>query len=112
MRLCFLLFSSLFDIICLSVRQTAKGESPLDKRKIIYYKNEQNDEFSLAKIEPKRIDASYVYGSRTLWKRFTHFFWYRIVAMPIAFIYTKLEFHHRIVNAEVMKPYRKSGYFM
>jgi len=84
----------------------------LDKRKIIYYKDEQNDEFSLAKIEPKRIDASYIYGSRTLWKRFTHFFWYRIVAMPIAFIYTKLEFHHRIVNAEVMKPYRKSGYFM
>ena len=84
----------------------------MDKRKIIYYEDELNDEFSVAVIEPKRIDGSYVYGYNSLWKRFTRFFWYRIVAMPIAFLYTKLELHHRIENAKVMKPYRNTGYFM
>lgn len=84
----------------------------MDKRKIIYYSDELNDEFSLAKIPPKKIDESYVYGHSTLFKRFTHFFWYRIVAEPLAYIYTKLVFRHKIVGSEAMRLYRKCGYFM
>lgn len=71
-----------------------------------------NDEFSVAEIPPKKIDESYVYGHNSLWKRFTHFFWYRIVAEPLAYIYTKLAFRHRIEGAEALKPYRDCGYFM
>ena len=84
----------------------------MDKRKVIYYTDELNDEFSVAQITPRVIDESYVYGYNSLWKRFTRFFWYRIVAMPIAFLYTKCKFRHKIVNAKILRPYRKTGYFL
>ena len=83
-----------------------------ETRKVIYYTNELTDEFSTAVIEPIKIDKDYVYVRRSLFRRFTHFFWYRIVAFPIAFLYTKFKFHHRIQNAKVLKPYRKQGYFL
>lgn len=89
-----------------------EGRKALDKRRVIYYTDELHDEFSKAKIPPKKIDENYIYGYSSLWKRFTHFFWYRIVAGPLAFIYTKLVFRHKIVGAEVLKPYRSVGYFM
>ena len=83
-----------------------------ETRKVIYYSDELHDEFSTAVIEPIRIDGDYRYVRRSLFRRFTHFFWYRVVAFPIAFFYTKCKFHHRIENAKVLRPYRKGGYFL
>ncbi len=82
------------------------------KERIIYYSDELNDEFSTAKITPIKIDKSYVYVHGSLFKKITHFFWYRIVAMPLAFLYTKLKFRHKILNKEVLKPYKNAGYFL
>ncbi len=84
----------------------------LDKRKIIYYENELSDEFSETVLERPTIDENYVYCNDSKWRCFTHFFWYRVIAMPLAFLYTKTAFHHKIVGEEVLKPYRNSGYFM
>ncbi len=84
----------------------------MDKRKLIYYKDELNDEFSLAKITPKKIDGHYPYEHQSLFKKFTHFFWYRIIATPIAFFYTKIVFHHRIVHRNIFKDFKKTGYFL
>ncbi|MBE6597489.1 MAG: hypothetical protein E7641_07455 [Ruminococcaceae bacterium] len=84
----------------------------MDKRKVIYYSDELNDEFSLAEITPREIGADYIYCHDTAFKAFTHFFWYRVVAMPIAFLYTKLRFSHRIVGGEKLGEYKKGGYFI
>ncbi|MBQ7386558.1 MAG: hypothetical protein IJW03_00140 [Clostridia bacterium] len=84
----------------------------MEKRKTIYYTDELRDEFSSAQLEPKKIDKNYVYVHTSLFKRFTHFFWYRIVAPIPALLYTKIAFRHKIVNAEVLRPYRSTGYFM
>lgn len=84
----------------------------MDKRKIIYYQDELNDEFSLAQITPKKIDSSYVYCKDSLFKKFTRFFWYRIVAMPIAYLYCKIKFHHKIFGSKKLKQFKKSGYFL
>lgn len=84
----------------------------MDKRKIIYYENELTDEFSRAQITPRAIDGSYVYLHDSRWKRFTHFFWYRVVAHPLAWIYTKAAFRHRIVHRSCLTPYRGSGFFL
>ena len=84
----------------------------MDKRKVIYYENELEDEFSVTKLESIFIDGSYVYIHKSLFKRFTHFFWYRIIATPLAKLYTKVAFGHRIKNQEILKPYRKTGYFL
>ena len=82
------------------------------KRKIIFYTDERNDEFSRAQITPRTVDASYVYDHDSVWKRFTHFFWYRIVATPIAFLYTKLVFGHRVVNRDLLRTYAGEGCFL
>lgn len=84
----------------------------MDKRTVIYYSDELHDEFSLAQIDPKRIDGNYRYCYDSLFKKFTHFFWYRMVATPIAYLYTKIVFHHKIVGKGVLKEYKDTGYFM
>ncbi len=84
----------------------------MEKRKIIYYTNELEDEFSVTQITPKRIDETYQYLHEGVWKRFTHFFWYRIIFTPIAFVYTKIKFHHQIIGKEKCKPFLHTGYFL
>ena len=84
----------------------------MEKRRIIYYEDELNDEFSVAQITPRKIDESYVYYHSSLFKRLTHFFWYRIVFTPIAFFYTKLKHRHRVIGRKKLKPFKKSGYFI
>lgn len=79
---------------------------------MIYYEDELNDEFSLAQITPKPIDGSYRYCHDSFFKKFTHFFWYRIVATPIAFAYTKIVFHHKVIGREKLRAYKSSGYFL
>jgi 1-acyl-sn-glycerol-3-phosphate acyltransferase len=78
------------------------------EREVIYYKDELNDEFSTAQIEAKPIDGSWKYiRSRAL-----SFFWYRIIATPIAFFYTKIKYRHKIVGREKLKEFKKQGYFV
>lgn len=84
----------------------------MDKRKIIYFDDELNNEFSLAKITPKRIDGEYIYCYDSAFKKFTHFFWYRIIATPIAFLYMKLRFHHKVVGRDKLRKFNNIGYFM
>ena len=84
----------------------------MDKRKVIYYEDELNDEYSTAQITPRKIDGSYCYCHDSAFQKFTHFFWYRVVATPIAFAYTKLEFHHKVIGREKLKGFRDTGYFL
>ena len=84
----------------------------MDKRKVIYYGDELHDEFSVAKITPRKIDGNYVYCHDSFFKKFTRFFWYRIVFMPIAFFYCKLAFRHKTIGAEKLKKAKNSGYFL
>lgn len=83
-----------------------------ETREVIYYSDELTDEFSTAVIEPIRIDGSFRYLGKSPFKRLTHFFWYRMVAMPIAFFYTKIKFLHRIENAKILKQAKDTGYFL
>jgi len=84
----------------------------LDKRKVIYYTDELSDEFSTAEITPKKIDGSYIYCHNSRFKKFTHFFWYRIVFTPLAFLHTKLILRQKTVGAKAFKQFKKSGYFV
>lgn len=82
------------------------------KEKIIYYTDELNDEFSGDNIKPKKIDGNYKYHSNSLFYKICHFFFYRVIATPLAYIYLKLKFHHKIKNKKCVKAYKKSGYFL
>lgn len=83
-----------------------------DKRKVIYYQDELNDEFSVAQILPREIDENYKYCNDSLFEKFTHFFWYRLIATPIAYVYMKKSFHHEVVGLELLKEFKDKGYFM
>lgn len=78
------------------------------KQKVIYYTDERNDEFSSAKITPKKIDGGYKYVRNP----FLCGFLYHIVARPLAYIYTKLVFRQKSVGREKLKGYRKKGVFI
>ncbi len=81
------------------------------KNKIIYYKDELQDEFSEAQITPKRIDDHYCYEGGAL-RKVGRLFWYHLLAKPIAWIYLKIGFGHRMVGKEKLKAVRKTGYFL
>ena len=84
----------------------------MDKRKIIYYSDEQNDEFSKAVIEPIHIGGSYRYDRTKGFSAVIRFFFYRIIATPLAYIYCKMSLHYKCVNRKILRPYKKTGYFL
>ncbi len=84
----------------------------LKERRVIYYRDELNDEFSEAKITPRVIDKDYKYIHNSHIKRFTHFFWYRMVATPIAWLYAKLFHRYKIIGKEKVRGHKKCGYFL
>ncbi|MBO4452657.1 MAG: hypothetical protein J5793_01860 [Clostridia bacterium] len=81
------------------------------ERKVVYYTDELSDEFSEAKITPRPIDGNYVYCPASLFKKFTSFFWYRIVGLPCAFAFLRLKFRHRTVGRKKLRDV-KGGYFI
>ena len=83
-----------------------------DKRKIIYYSDELNDEFSKAQITPIRIDGKYVYCHDRAVEKLASFFWYRIIFTPIAYSYSKLCFGHKTVGKSKLSKCKGKGYFL
>lgn len=81
------------------------------KNPVIYYENELEDEFSTAKITPKPIDGNYDYDGG-LSRRVGRLFWYRMLVRPLAFVFLKLKFHHKIVNRECLKKIKNTGFFL
>ena len=81
------------------------------KKKIIYYKNELEDEFSTAQIKAKKIDASYKYEGG-LFFSIGKVLFYEIIAKPLAFFFMKLKYNHKIVGKQLLKDAKKEGYFL
>lgn len=80
--------------------------------KTVYYRDERTDEFSSAEITPKVIDEHYRYiDSRPLWK-LGRFVAYRLIAMPIAFLYCKIALHSSFRNRAVLKTAGDKGCFV
>ena len=80
-------------------------------KKIIYYKDELNDEFSTAKIEPRIIDENYKYNKNPLWD-FCSLIVQNILSMPVKILYSKIKFRVKYVGKEKLKEYKKTGYFI
>jgi len=78
----------------------------------IYYEDELNDEFSEAKIEPRKIDKDYKYEHKNVFWNLSTFIIQNVVSVPLKFIYAKLKFRIKYVGREKLKPYKKQGYFV
>lgn len=84
----------------------------MNEKKIIYYKDELNDEFSEAKITPRIIDEKYVYEHKNpLWD-FASLALQNVLSMPIKVLYSKIKFRQKYVGKEKIKAYKKIGYFV
>ncbi|MBR4966488.1 MAG: hypothetical protein IKY53_08335 [Lachnospiraceae bacterium] len=84
----------------------------MKQKKVIYYKDVHNDEFSDAVIEPIRIDENYKYIRDGFVGKFLHIFWYKIIAIPLAWLWLKLWFGHRIIWENTEKPKNGSPFFL
>lgn len=84
----------------------------MKEKRIIYYKDELNDEFSEAKITPRIIDENYVYEHKNpLWK-FASLALQNVFSMPIKILYSKLKFRQKYIGKEKIKKYKNTGYFI
>ena len=84
----------------------------MKNQKIIYYKDELNDEFAGDSIKARIIDENYWYGDSSFFFSLMRFFLYRIFAIPLAYLFMKFHYHHKIINKKVLKPYRKKAFFL
>ena len=83
----------------------------MKEQKIIYYSDELNDEFSGTIKNNYVVDENYEYIKKGFIYNFFAFIFYRIILMPIAFVYVKVIKKTKFVNTRVLKSV-KSGYFV
>ena len=87
----------------------AKKREPI---KTVYYTDERRDEFSAPVIQAKTIDENYDYTPAGKAWRFKRFIAYRLIAMPVAFLYCKIGLGSRFRNRAALKPFRHTGCFV
>lgn len=80
--------------------------------KIIYYKDELNDEFSTPKITPREIGLDYKYIHKNPLWNFCSYVLQNIITVPIKWGYSKMRLKIKYIGKEKIKPYRKQGYFI
>lgn len=78
----------------------------------VYYDDERNDEFSGIRRDTVTVDETYPYLRKNPLWRAAAWVVYRGVMKPFAFLWCKLKFGLRIQNKKVLRPYRKTGYFV
>ena len=83
----------------------------MKRKRVIYYSDELNDEFSSAKIVPRVIDENYKYEHGKIWNIIS---WsiQNVLSMPIKIGYAKLKFRIKYVGKEKLKEYKNTGYFV
>lgn len=84
----------------------------MNKQKVFYYSQNKNDEFMTPPKIIKSISGNYPYIRDKFGARLLAFVAYRLIATPLAFVYTCWIKRIKIVNKKILKPYRNDGYFI
>ena len=83
----------------------------MKEEKVIYYKDELNDEFSRGGITARTIDESYRYEGTPL-RPFARGFFYHFLAKLIGFFILKIGFGHRVLGREKLKETKGNARFI
>lgn len=83
----------------------------MKEKQVIFYTDELNDEFSTAKIEPRKIDEKYKYEHGFIWEICSYIV-QNFISMLIKVPYQKIKFKLKYVGKEKLKKYKKQGYFI
>ena len=84
----------------------------MEEKKIIYYTDELNEEFSSAQIEPRIIDENYKYIHKNPIWNVVAYLVQNILSMPIKVLYAKMKFKIKYEGKEKLKKYKNRGYFI
>lgn len=77
----------------------------------IWYEDELTDDFGTTVKKRRPLPKKYKYVSKNVFFLLFEVIIYRLIVRPLAWIYMKIKFHHKIVNRKVAKGI-KSGYFI
>ena len=83
----------------------------MKEQQIIYYTDELNEEFSTAKIVPKKIDENYKYKHGVIWN-ITSYIIQNFISMFIKVPYQKIKFKLKYIGKEKLKKCKNEGYFI
>lgn len=83
----------------------------MKNQKIVLYK-ELTDDFVGNNIVATKIDENYVYEPKGIFQKMFSWILYRLVALPIGFLYSKIKFRYKLVNVSILKKYKSQGYFL
>ena len=81
-------------------------------KRTYYYSKEQNDDYETPPKKLKKIGGDYIYIRKGFFAKLFAFFAYRIIATPIAFVYSRIIKRISFKNRKVLRPYLKTGYFI
>ena len=82
------------------------------KEKVIYYKDEINDDFSGLDIHVKPLDENYQYmRTGRIFKLFEFLFYYGVM-IPVVYMLQKVYCHQKFANRKVLKQAKKDGCFL
>lgn len=83
----------------------------MKNKKIIYYEDELNDEFSIPKIPARKIDENYKYEHNIIWDICSYLL-QNIISMPIKVLYSRIKFRIQYIGKEKLRQCKKQGYFI
>ena len=82
------------------------------KEKIIYYRDELNDDFSGLDINVRPLGKGYRYIRTGLLFRLFEWVFYYVIMIPVVYMLQKIVSHQRFANRKVMKQAKKDGCFL
>lgn len=83
----------------------------MSTKKVIYYKDELNEEFAPSDLESRVIDENFKYSKNPIWD-FCSIIFQNILSMPIKIGYAKFKFRIKYVGKEKLKECKDTGYFI
>lgn len=81
------------------------------KRKILYYSDELNDDFAGTNIEQKKLPDDFKYINGNIFFKIGAFL-ITCFALPFLFLINKILYHQKVVNKRALKRAKSSGYFI
>ncbi len=84
--------------------------SVMEKEKIVYYES-ITDDFTDNHVKAIRIDSDYNYLHRNIFWNACSCFVYRMIMIPIAFLYMKIKFDYKVENKAVLNECKNKGAF-
>jgi len=82
------------------------------KQVVYYYEDELNDEFSGVDVKPKKVDDKYRYIRRNPFFYILRFILYRLIAIPVSYIFLRIKFGLKIKNKKALKEAKKTGAYI